>query len=1147
MTAAGPWSVKGIDPKAREMAKDLARRSGMTLGEWLNQMIIDGGDGDVVPPPPFESADEAHGRRYTAARRALDRPELRDGGRGRLLDQMYREATGAQGGQAERRYEASSRRIPEYGYQERGFKDAAPPAAARTDVGLADVGRADVGHTDSASSLRGDAFELTRITRVLETLSSRLEMAEHRSTLAISGIDQSVMGVLSRLDGLDEAQGQTATRLESAIDQVRDTQARVAERVRNLEQEDGSRVDALRALEGALSRLAGQINESGAKADGATAGVREELGSLGRRVNTIETEAEAAASTLAGVERTRQELETVERRIDAVEDAVAQAPQAYADAEKVETVLARLAERLERAEARTTTAVRSLESSFAGLDARLRTNEARAHEPDVAGEIDRRFQGLAADLSRKVDASRAEFAERLRGAADAAKLSGLETSLRDMAGHVAQSEQRAAQAIDRMAREVATIAQSLGERVAGAESRSTAAVDHMGSEMTRISDAIDNRLKRADAAQAEALERLGGEIARIAERLTERLAASDKRSAEALDATAGRFARLTETISDRQDRTSSELTDRIRQSEERTAKLLNDTREKLEQRTQDLQRASAREAALRAPQTASPPPHDAATPILEPPSIATQTLDSERGADPFAPMAAVAPARAPVHDDPFAALRAAFAPASETPSRVQTSLVDESAVGGTWRTDSLSDADADPFDPDDDFEASPSGAPKFRPPPPAFDSFAAPQAQPHTLHAPPEEEPFDQVSVGDFVGASPTDRANSTRDMLDQARAAAKRAAGGRDGSKPNAIPAPAFDGGETKTFGLSFNSKAKKGDSSTLRTVGLASVWACAITSAAVGAYSLAMKDSGGQSHGQVAEAPTAAAAPTEQADANAGKPQLAMALTPPPSAAGAAGPDAPASAGPVSKTAAELAPGPKAAPATAVVAHKAPAPAVSRGAAPPLSAIANPAAGPETAANALETARSLYDDSVRRIEAGDSAAVKDLKRAANLGFAPAQFYLGRLYEAGAAGLSKDMGEARRWTQRAAQGGDPAAMYNLASYLYAGDGGPKDQTGAVEWFRKAAERGVVNGQFNLAQLYETGHGVKQNLAEAYKWYLVAAAANDPEAKANVETLKTKLPADARAAAERSAATLHSQLEGSTHVADARPEGTAPR
>src|ERR1700747_3358401 len=41
MSAAAPWSVKGIDPKAREVAKDLARRSGMTLGEWLNHVILE--------------------------------------------------------------------------------------------------------------------------------------------------------------------------------------------------------------------------------------------------------------------------------------------------------------------------------------------------------------------------------------------------------------------------------------------------------------------------------------------------------------------------------------------------------------------------------------------------------------------------------------------------------------------------------------------------------------------------------------------------------------------------------------------------------------------------------------------------------------------------------------------------------------------------------------------------------------------------------------------------------------------------------------------------------------------------------------------------------------------------------------------------
>lgn len=40
-TEADPWSVKGIDPEAREIAESQARRSGISLGEWLNRAIRD--------------------------------------------------------------------------------------------------------------------------------------------------------------------------------------------------------------------------------------------------------------------------------------------------------------------------------------------------------------------------------------------------------------------------------------------------------------------------------------------------------------------------------------------------------------------------------------------------------------------------------------------------------------------------------------------------------------------------------------------------------------------------------------------------------------------------------------------------------------------------------------------------------------------------------------------------------------------------------------------------------------------------------------------------------------------------------------------------------------------------------------------------
>ncbi|MGB5093696.1 MAG: hypothetical protein WBN97_10360, partial [Parvibaculum sp.] len=48
MRSGIPWSVKGIEPEAREAAKQAARRSGLTLGAWLNQVIMDSGTDEVA-------------------------------------------------------------------------------------------------------------------------------------------------------------------------------------------------------------------------------------------------------------------------------------------------------------------------------------------------------------------------------------------------------------------------------------------------------------------------------------------------------------------------------------------------------------------------------------------------------------------------------------------------------------------------------------------------------------------------------------------------------------------------------------------------------------------------------------------------------------------------------------------------------------------------------------------------------------------------------------------------------------------------------------------------------------------------------------------------------------------------------------------
>lgn len=193
---------------------------------------------------------------------------------------------------------------------------------------------------------------------------------------------------------------------------------------------------------------------------------------------------------------------------------------------------------------------------------------------------------------------------------------------------------------------------------------------------------------------------------------------------------------------------------------------------------------------------------------------------------------------------------------------------------------------------------------------------------------------------------------------------------------------------------------------------------------------------------------------------------------------------------------------------------------PAAARSAqAPATPAAAAPGAAPSPDADYLKIAAA--------VEQKQPGALAKLKAVAEGGSTPAQIYLARLYETGQSGVVQNLGEARRWTLRAAEAGDPSAMHNLALYYFRGEGGPADAAAAARWFRKAAEHGIVDSQFNLGLLYRSGSGVPRDLGEAYKWFVIAANAGDGEARASAMELESKLPAAQLAQAETQANSFH--------------------
>ena len=52
MANALPWSVRGIDPDIREQAVEAAHRSGMSVGQWLNQVLAGNLDEDEIDDAP---------------------------------------------------------------------------------------------------------------------------------------------------------------------------------------------------------------------------------------------------------------------------------------------------------------------------------------------------------------------------------------------------------------------------------------------------------------------------------------------------------------------------------------------------------------------------------------------------------------------------------------------------------------------------------------------------------------------------------------------------------------------------------------------------------------------------------------------------------------------------------------------------------------------------------------------------------------------------------------------------------------------------------------------------------------------------------------------------------------------------------------
>lgn len=102
------------------------------------------------------------------------------------------------------------------------------------------------------------------LTAAVEQLSRRIEATEHRATLTITGIDQSVLGLVSRLQSVEGAHAELEAKHVQAISDLMNARDALAARIVKMEGDDSNtrNLAALKSLEASLARLAAQLSAS---------------------------------------------------------------------------------------------------------------------------------------------------------------------------------------------------------------------------------------------------------------------------------------------------------------------------------------------------------------------------------------------------------------------------------------------------------------------------------------------------------------------------------------------------------------------------------------------------------------------------------------------------------------------------------------------------------------------------------------------------------------------------------------------------------------------------------------------------------------------------------------------------------------------
>lgn len=369
MKSGVPWSVKGIEPEAREAAKQAARRAGLTLGTWLNQVILDTSTDEVGTPSPRDDtpAPDPFYRSYQQAP-SLDLAPITDAVRslaGRLGENEQRLDTAIEAMSARLNDPARYQPALDFDPLERKIQQLTERLEA------AEQGR-------SFGKRAEDAQAIKSLEKAVTAVVDHLESAEHQTDRRFDEIRATLSGLSHRMDETEQAaerekaRGQTEALYKSVH--------ALAERMASMEKSVGTALSGLdtvqtRAVEAALKTINEKADADNQKS--LITGLQDALVKMNARLE--ESEKRQAETQHALFTQFQEGMTALGARLEEAQKEAAKKPESETG-EIVSEIMREVDQRL--------------------ADVSRRVEESEEQSRAVSGSVERALADMQASLSR---------------------------------------------------------------------------------------------------------------------------------------------------------------------------------------------------------------------------------------------------------------------------------------------------------------------------------------------------------------------------------------------------------------------------------------------------------------------------------------------------------------------------------------------------------------------------------------------------------------------------------------------------------------------------------------------------------------------------------------------------------------------------